>query len=285
MRHNVDVGHSFNCDLWTDPPDQRWEDSTYARDELATVIEPANPTPMDSVFQPGNYIMAIVGAAACPCVPLVALCPRPQSEKHSQPSPWVNLSLWPSGGHFPFFAPTGRNMPARGRVKRGHPRTSPRVRRTRNMPALKGRNRTRWAFVPPFQGCAFVDSQPGASLAAHAASLCPRLICSAPSGQCPSLHVNRRAFRKIRSRALPKDEPDFRSVACLKAAVRRRTTVDGPPAATRCSGLTPRPLRALPVFVPQSWAGRPARWLGFFPPFSPVSIDAAVRLGLAHCAR
>jgi len=105
-----------------------------------------------------------------------------------------------------FFAPTGRNMPARGRVKRVYPRTSPRVRRTRSMPALKGRNRTRWAFVPPFQG-AFVDSQPGASLAAHAASLCPRLICSAPSGQCPSLHVNRRAPHRIPSRALPPDEP------------------------------------------------------------------------------
>jgi hypothetical protein len=57
--------------------------------------------------------------------------------------------------------------------------------------------------------CSFVDSQPGASLAAHAASLCPRLICSAPSGQCPSLHVNRRDFRKIRSRALPPDEPSL----------------------------------------------------------------------------
>jgi hypothetical protein len=40
--------------------------------------------------------------------------------------------------HFPLpcakgvFAPTGRNMPARGRVKRGHPRTSPRVRGRRN---------------------------------------------------------------------------------------------------------------------------------------------------------
>jgi hypothetical protein len=66
---------------------------------------------------------------------------------------------------------------------------------------LKGRNRTRWTFVPPFQGCLLLDSQPGASLAAHAAPLCPRLICSAPSGQCPSLHVNRRPFRRIRSRA------------------------------------------------------------------------------------
>jgi hypothetical protein len=42
-------------------------------------------------------------------------------------------------------------MPARGRVKRVYPRTSPRVRRTRNMPALKERNRTRWAFVPPLR--------------------------------------------------------------------------------------------------------------------------------------
>jgi REP element-mobilizing transposase RayT len=56
--------------------------------------------------------------------------------------------------------------------------------------------------------CGFVDSPPGASLAAHAASLCPRLICSAPSGQCPSLHVNRRAPRKIQPRTLPPDEPN-----------------------------------------------------------------------------
>ncbi len=150
----------------------------------------------------------VVGEAACRCIPLVALCPVPKSEKHSQPSPWVNLSLWPSGGHFPFFAPTGRNVPARGRVKRVYPRTSPRVRRTRNMPALKRRNNTRGAFVPPFQGCVFVDSQPGASLAAHAASLCPRLTCSAPSGQCTNLHVNRRRPRRIRPRTLPPDETE-----------------------------------------------------------------------------
>ena len=43
-----------------------------------------------------------------------------------------------------------------GRVKRGYPQTSPRIRRTRNMPALKGRNRTRWASVPPFQGFAYL---------------------------------------------------------------------------------------------------------------------------------
>jgi hypothetical protein len=49
--------------------------------------------------------------------------------------------------------------------------------------------------------CVFVDSQPGASL-------CPRLICSASSGQCPSLHVNRRRPRRIRPPTLPPDETE-----------------------------------------------------------------------------
>lgn len=29
----------FSCDLWTDPPDQRWEDFTHATDERVTVLE------------------------------------------------------------------------------------------------------------------------------------------------------------------------------------------------------------------------------------------------------
>src|SRR5271155_4040421 len=29
----------FGCDLWTDPPGQRWEDFTHATDELVTVLE------------------------------------------------------------------------------------------------------------------------------------------------------------------------------------------------------------------------------------------------------
>jgi mannose-6-phosphate isomerase-like protein (cupin superfamily) len=29
----------FSCDLWTDPPGQRWEDFTHATDELVTVLE------------------------------------------------------------------------------------------------------------------------------------------------------------------------------------------------------------------------------------------------------
>ncbi len=29
----------FTCDLWTDPPGQRWEDFTHATDELVTDLE------------------------------------------------------------------------------------------------------------------------------------------------------------------------------------------------------------------------------------------------------
>lgn len=31
----------FSCDLWTDPPGQRWEDFRHATDELVTVLEGA----------------------------------------------------------------------------------------------------------------------------------------------------------------------------------------------------------------------------------------------------
>ena len=29
----------FGCDLWTDPPGQRWEDFTHATDELILILE------------------------------------------------------------------------------------------------------------------------------------------------------------------------------------------------------------------------------------------------------
>ena len=29
----------FSCELWVDPPGQRWEDFTHATDELVTVLE------------------------------------------------------------------------------------------------------------------------------------------------------------------------------------------------------------------------------------------------------
>ncbi len=31
----------FSCELWTDPPGQRWEDFRHATDELVTVLEGA----------------------------------------------------------------------------------------------------------------------------------------------------------------------------------------------------------------------------------------------------
>lgn len=33
------AAHGFSCDLWTDPPDQRWEDFVHDNDELVVVLE------------------------------------------------------------------------------------------------------------------------------------------------------------------------------------------------------------------------------------------------------
>jgi quercetin dioxygenase-like cupin family protein len=33
------AARGFSCDLWTDPPGQRWEDFRHATDELVTVLE------------------------------------------------------------------------------------------------------------------------------------------------------------------------------------------------------------------------------------------------------
>jgi quercetin dioxygenase-like cupin family protein len=33
------AARGFSCDLWNDPPGQRWEDFTHATDELVTVLE------------------------------------------------------------------------------------------------------------------------------------------------------------------------------------------------------------------------------------------------------
>jgi quercetin dioxygenase-like cupin family protein len=35
----VSAARGFSCDLWIDPPGQRWEDFTHATDELVTVLE------------------------------------------------------------------------------------------------------------------------------------------------------------------------------------------------------------------------------------------------------
>jgi quercetin dioxygenase-like cupin family protein len=33
------TARGFSCELWTDPPGQRWEDFRHATDELVTVLE------------------------------------------------------------------------------------------------------------------------------------------------------------------------------------------------------------------------------------------------------
>jgi mannose-6-phosphate isomerase-like protein (cupin superfamily) len=33
------AGRGFTCELWTDPPGQRWEDFTHRTDEIVTLLE------------------------------------------------------------------------------------------------------------------------------------------------------------------------------------------------------------------------------------------------------
>jgi hypothetical protein len=33
------AARGFSCDLWTDPPGQRWEDFTHATDEIVIVLD------------------------------------------------------------------------------------------------------------------------------------------------------------------------------------------------------------------------------------------------------
>ena len=41
------AARGFSCDLWTDPPGQRWEDFTHATDEVVIVLEGDVPTPVN----------------------------------------------------------------------------------------------------------------------------------------------------------------------------------------------------------------------------------------------
>lgn len=56
----------FSCELWTDPPGQRWEDFIHATDELVVVIEGemefevegevTHPQPGEEVFIPAKAV-------------------------------------------------------------------------------------------------------------------------------------------------------------------------------------------------------------------------------------
>ncbi len=49
------VARGFSCELWTDPPGQRWEDFTRATDELVIVLE-------------GNMEFEVEGRIYHPCI-------------------------------------------------------------------------------------------------------------------------------------------------------------------------------------------------------------------------
>jgi quercetin dioxygenase-like cupin family protein len=59
------AARSFTCDLWTDPPGQRWEGFTHATDELVTVLEGDMEFEVQGQVQhpqPGEGLLIPVGA-------------------------------------------------------------------------------------------------------------------------------------------------------------------------------------------------------------------------------
>ena len=70
------AGRGFTCDLWVDPPGQRWEDFTHASDELVMVLEGQvefeisgqvfHPAPGEELFIPAGALHSVrnVGSSA-----------------------------------------------------------------------------------------------------------------------------------------------------------------------------------------------------------------------------
>jgi quercetin dioxygenase-like cupin family protein len=60
------AARGFSCDLWTDPPGQRWEDFTHATDEVVIVLEGEmefevevemhHPQPGEELFIPAGAV-------------------------------------------------------------------------------------------------------------------------------------------------------------------------------------------------------------------------------------
>ena len=55
----------FSCDLWTDPPGQRWEDFTHATDEVVIVLEGEMELEVEGQVhhpEPGEELLIPAGA-------------------------------------------------------------------------------------------------------------------------------------------------------------------------------------------------------------------------------
>ena len=59
------AARGFSCELWTDPPGQRWEDFAHSTDELVTVLEGDMEFEVDGRVHhpvPGEGLLIPVGA-------------------------------------------------------------------------------------------------------------------------------------------------------------------------------------------------------------------------------
>jgi quercetin dioxygenase-like cupin family protein len=63
------AARGYGCDLWVDPPGQRWEDFTHATDELVVVLEGemefvidgavSHPAPGEEVYIPAGAVHSV----------------------------------------------------------------------------------------------------------------------------------------------------------------------------------------------------------------------------------
>lgn len=59
------ASRGFSCDLWTDPPGQRWEDFTHTTDEVVIVLEGEMEFAIEGEVhhpQPGEELLIPAGA-------------------------------------------------------------------------------------------------------------------------------------------------------------------------------------------------------------------------------
>ena len=63
------AGRGFSCDLWIDPPGQRWEDFVHSTDELVMVVEGklafeingeiSHPAPGEEIYIPAGAVHSV----------------------------------------------------------------------------------------------------------------------------------------------------------------------------------------------------------------------------------
>ena len=63
------ASRGFSCDLWVDPPGQRWEDFTHRTDEVVTVVEGTMEFEIEGKYPPSQGLVKNFLFPPAPCIP------------------------------------------------------------------------------------------------------------------------------------------------------------------------------------------------------------------------